>query len=314
MSKFIQGQGYCQVILNPAESLVVQKNQQRFEFVLNESNIWSVPINEVSLIQVLSHEELSYKPSQHQDYLAALFADLGIQQGVCVDIGAYDGLNYSHTLGLFKQGWSGLAIECQPDRFARLAEAYRHMPWVSLSRHKVCPASIVPLLSSQGISESFDFLSLDIDSYDYHILEALLKSFHPSVICAEINEVIPPPIRFSLNYDPEFELDLSTRLYGQSLAMLADLAARHGYSLLKMHYMDVFLIDSKLVSGEPLSLAEIYRQGLLEQPLPAYYAHYPFDVQALWQSSPQAALELIQAGWPEHQKYQISLEPIQAET
>ena len=127
------------------------------------------------------------------------------------------------------------------------------------------------------------------------------------MICTEINEVIPPPVRFAVKYDPDFALDLDTRFYGQSLAMVADLAQRYNYTLLHLHYMDVFLIDNQLISGLALSLEELYAQGVKTQPRPRYYEHYPFDVEALWQAAPEQAIEMLKTGWPEHQKYYLSL-------
>ncbi|MBF2053097.1 MAG: hypothetical protein IGS03_06480 [Candidatus Sericytochromatia bacterium] len=237
------------------------------------------------------------RPSPHRERITALLSDLGIQQGSCVDIGAYDGLNYSNTHFLFEQGWQGLMLECGPHRFALLASHYRALPAAQLSRAKVTPENIVPLLNAHQIPAEFDLLSLDIDSYDYFVLAALLKHYRPTVILTEINEVIPPPVKFAVQYDPAFELQIQTRFYGQSLAMLAELCQQHGYTMIDMYYMDVVLLDNRYLEGEARDLATLYREGLLDRPRPAYYRDYPFDVEALLQADPQTACQLIQAGF-----------------
>ncbi len=111
------------------------------------------------------------------------------------------------------------------------------------------------------------------------VLEALLAEYRPSVICAEINEVIPPPVQFAVKYDSGFQLDLNTRFYGQSLVMLAALCERYNYVILRMYDMDVFLIDRQSISGETQSLEQLYKESLLDLPQPPYYQSFPFDVE-----------------------------------
>lgn len=308
MGLFIQKDGICKFVLNPAEDLVLNPGEWQTEFILNQSQAWTFTNRDIRQIRVVAHENLSYTPSPHVDYLRQLFEDLGIEKGVCVDIGAFDGLNHSNTIDLLRKGWSGLALECDPARFARLAEVYRNFKDANAARHLVTPDSIVPLLKAYGIPIDFDFLSLDIDSFDYYVLERLLSVYRPSVICTEINEVIPPPIRFAAHYRPDFVFDLDSRFYGQSLAMLADLAHQHNYVLLHQYYMDVFLIDARLISGTPPELDEFYREGVLNRPVPDYYSHYPFSVAKLWQATPAEGIELIKSGWPDTSRYHLSLE------
>lgn len=308
MGLFIQKNGICKFVLNPAEGLILNPGEEHTEFILNQSQAWRLANRDIRQVRVVAHEDLSYTPSPHVEYLRQLFAELGIQKGVCVDIGAFDGLNHSHTIDLLRQGWSGLAIECEPARFARLAEVYRVFKDAAAARHLITPESVLPLLQAYGIPTDFDFLSLDIDSYDYYVLEALLRVYRPSVICAEINEVIPPPIRFAARFKPDFAFDPYDRFYGQSLAMVCDLAQIHGYVPLRIHYMDVFLLDARLIGGPSPDLAELYRKGVLDQPRPDYYSYYPFAVEKLWQATPAEGLEMIRAGWPDTSRYHLSLD------
>lgn len=308
MSKFIARNGLCSISLSASETLMVSDFGDQTEFNLNQSEIWRFPSHQINRIQVVAREDLSYIPSPHVALIQEIFSARGVESGICVDIGAYDGLNHSNTLELFKAGWRGLAVESQGDRFARLSEAYRHFQAADLARQHVKPSSVVSLLQSYDIPPEFDLLSLDIDSYDYHVLAALLESYHPTLICAEVNEVIPPPLKFAVHYAPDFELDLEERFFGQSLAMLAELAQRHGYHVLHMRYQDVFLIDARAAVGQPEPLTDIYRRGVIEQPRPDYYGKYPFDVETLWQAEPESALKLIQTGWQAYQgKFELSL-------
>lgn len=289
------------------ETVIITPLEHVYQVLINFNEVINLDKNRVNEIRIETDGQVSFTPSTHLHYLNSLFADLGIKNGICVDVGAYDGLNYSHVLPLYQHGWKGLSVECDPNRFARLAHAYRMFPSVRLSRARATPQSICSLLAGNHIPKDFDFLNLDIDSYDYYVLEALLQDYHPTVICAEINEVIPPPIKFAVKYDPSFGLDFKTRFFGQSLAMIAELAQKHGYKILKMHYNDVFLIDGQYAEGET-PLAEIYAEGFSQLPRHSYYKNYPFDVNALQDASPEEGLAMVEKGFAQYQgKFELFL-------
>ena len=125
---------------------------------------------------------------------------------------------------------------------------------------------------------------------------------------AEINEVIPPPLKFAVNYDANFELDLRQRFYGQSLAQLQELCERHDYHILSMRYMDVLIIDKAYTEGEPVDIDEIYKAGFKERPMMDYYADYPFDVEALQKASPEEAYQIDKSGFAKNEgKFTLSL-------
>lgn len=295
-------QGNHHFYLKGQEMAVLTFDKEYCHLNINHDRLYHLKMSEINKISVENAEETVFQPSPHSQQLQNLFTDLGIEQGVCVDIGAYDGLNYSHTYPLFEQGWSGLLLEPDLQRFSLLSSVYRRFPQAFLSRSFVTPVNVSDLLRAYAIPEQFDFLSLDIDSYDFFVLEALLTTHRPTLIVAEVNEVIPPPVQFAVKYDPDFRLQINKRFYGQSLAQLDILCQRHGYAMIDMYYMDVFLIDKKYIDGDLPSLAEIYQRGLLSRPLPAYYADYPFDVSSLLQASPAEALEIVKTGFAEFEE------------
>jgi hypothetical protein len=62
----------------------------------------------------------------------------------------------------------------------------------------VTPNNVVSLLLANDTPKEFAFLNLDLDGYDYFVLEQILTHYRPKLICKEINEKIPPPIKFSV--------------------------------------------------------------------------------------------------------------------
>jgi len=194
----------------------------------------------------------------------SLLEQLGVRGGTAVDVAACDGVTKSNTLALYENGWRGLAVEGDPRRFAQLARVYSRLPQVGLARLWVTPANIVGLLESAGVGEDFEFLSLDLDSYDHYVLAAILERFQPQLVCAEINEKIPPPLRFTVTFDPDHVWQ-GDHFYGQSISKLHELAVRHDYVLVRLHYNNAFLAPA--ASGLPASTPEeAYRAGYLDRP------------------------------------------------
>ncbi|HYX40850.1 MAG TPA: hypothetical protein VE821_04095, partial [Pyrinomonadaceae bacterium] len=178
-------------------------------------------------------------------YVAELLPDE--REQLAVDLGAGDGIRHSNTHTLFASGWRGLAVEYDSRRAYRLARLYRNHPNVFVCRCRVTPQNVVALLSAYELAPEFGLLSLDIDSYDYWVLDALLREFRPRLIVTEINEKIPPPIRFVVKYDPAFEL--RHHFYGYSIESLAELCARHAYALIELEYNNAFLVPTEIAPG-----------------------------------------------------------------
>jgi hypothetical protein len=206
--------------------------------------------------------------------LRRLLGVLGVERGHAVDIAACDGVTKSNTLRLYEAGWTGLAVEGDPESFSRLARAYRRLRHVSLARQWVTPDNVAPLLHGHGIPREFAFLNLDIDGYDHFVLAALLDEFRPTVICAEINEKIPPPLKFTVRYDPAY-VWAEDHFYGQSISKLHELAEGSAYALVELHYNSAFLVPRERTDLRSLSPEEAYASGYLDRP--DRREHFPWN-------------------------------------
>jgi hypothetical protein len=225
----------------------------------------------------------------------------------CVDIGASDGVTMSNTFPLFKNGWPGLAVECDSRKFIHLSVDYQYFSGVKLIRNKVTPKNVLDILGAGDVPLNFGFLSLDIDGYDYFILEKILTKFRPAMICAEINENIPAPIKFTVKYDPNFSW-ATDHFFGQSISQLALLAEKTGYDLIELYYNNAFLVDRKLNFTKPLTAERAYRQGYLDQPDRKEKFSLNKDVEAALNLSPDQAVQYYNDYFKKYQgKFTISL-------
>lgn len=194
-----------------------------------------------------------------------LLPKIQLRHRFAVDIGAGDGETMSNSYSLFQAGWDGIAAEWDAARFARLAYRYSAFPGTRLVRARVTPDNVLNLLAACEAPREFGFLNLDIDSYDHYVLERLLTVYRPSLICAEINEKIPPPVRFTVMWNPDHAWS-QDHFFGQSLSILDDLGKRQGYALVGLEYNNAFLIPRELNPVPIMTAAEAYRQGYADRP------------------------------------------------
>jgi hypothetical protein len=219
--------------------------------------------------------KLSY--NDEEAIIADLFSRgrLPLRHEFCVDVGASDGLTMSNTHFLFAGGWRGLAVEYDPGRFARLAQVHAGTPGLTLARTRVTPDNVVPLLAAYETPRDFDFLSLDIDGYDHFVLDRILSAYRPTLVCAEINEKIPPPVKFTVKFHPDYVWG-ENHFYGQSLSKLHEQCERHDYAVIRLEYCNAFLVPKEINQFEALTAERAYREGYWERP--DRLARFPWNV------------------------------------
>lgn len=223
-----------------------------------------------------------------------------------VDLGAGDGVKGSNTYALFGSGWTGLGVERDPRKAAKLAATYARFENVFAVCASVTPENVVGLLRDHGIEPGFGVLSLDIDSYDYFVLDEVLANFRPQLVVSEINEKIPPPVKFHVKFDPGFQLQ--HHFFGYSIQSLAELCERHDYSILELEYNNVFLAPRELAGASAASVAEIYRRGYWEREDRREKFRPNADVDHWNTLSPVEAVRQIDEFYARHRgRYELSL-------
>jgi hypothetical protein len=238
--------------------------------------------------------------------LDEVLQDIDVRK-VCVDIGASDGRTMSNSLRLYDAGWSGLAAELDPEKFVALAQAHAGNPEVGLARVRVTPANVASLLRGAGVPEDFGVLSLDIDGYDFHVLDALLQAFRPSVICAEINEKIPPPLLFSVRYADDYAWDTG-HFYGQSINQVAVLCERYGYSIARLEYNNVFLVVNA-VATVSLTAEAAYAAGYADRADRHDKMPWNADMEPLQSLAPAEAVAFLRERFAAYDgRYELSID------
>lgn len=224
-------------------------------------------IKKAKNMSVLSRENIVYSCFGEQQIIATLVDELSAVVKVCVDIGAGDGLTFSNTYPLLEKGWKGVCVEPKSKSFHELAFAVKDMD-AKLCNDFITPNNVLTLLDLFKVPKDFGFLSLDIDSYDYAVLEQILTNYHPSIICAEINEYYLPPVCFARHYSEHFE-PTALMAIGQSISMIELLFKKNGYSIVTLEYNNVFAVKDELLhhlhSFKAKSAEDAYKEGYLNR-------------------------------------------------
>lgn len=226
---------------------------------------------------------------------------------VAVDIGAGNGMRWSNTYSLFLAGWQGVGVETDQRKFMQLQRAYRDLPNVKASNSQVEPDNVIQLLQSFAVPKNFAVLSLDIDGNDYWVLRRILSEFRPGLVVTEINEKIPPPLRFVVKFERGFKL--RHHFYGYSISALEDLCDEHGYGILEVEYNNAFIAPREL-GGERFVTAKVaYDEGYRNRPDRKQRFATNLDVEEVLTLAPAEAINFLNDFYrKEEGKYYLAMD------
>jgi hypothetical protein len=158
----------------------------------------------------------------------------------------------NNTTYLLAKGWSGRWIEADPagaERIERQMGAFIQRGNLTLLRERVTAENIVPLFERLAVPEEFDVLSIDIDSNDHQVWDAL-RRYRPRLVVIEYNPFVPSSAQWVRPYDASRSWDPMGIEFGASLKAFENLGRELGYSLVGCDITgsDAFFVRSDLVA------------------------------------------------------------------
>jgi hypothetical protein len=181
-----------------------------------------------------------------------------------VDIGASDGITQSSTVKLLTdRDYSGSLFEYNPESFSKLAFLYDSRIDIKLAKNKCTPSNIISLMEGFEVPKDFEFLNLDIDSYDLEVLRSVLKGgFIPKVISMEINPIFPPNIEFEVKFSDD-QVWQGDHFFGCSISSAEKALQQFGYLLVKIEYNNAIFIHKLATDrfSKIRSTIELYDEG-----------------------------------------------------
>ena len=174
--------------------------------------------------------------NEEDGIVLTLLREAGTARRRFVEIGCGRSGGNSATLA-YELGWTGLMIDANAKAIAHARLTFSTNPKVSLVHDVVTPDNINELLERHDSSGDIDFLSIDVDSVDYWLLDALDVA-SPRVLTLEYNALFGPTRAVTVPNRPIPD-DAPKAYHGASLAALEKLARRKGYRLVVCEDMGV---------------------------------------------------------------------------
>ena len=202
--------------------------------------------------------------SQHEEdgITLALLRAAGIRHRTFVDIGCGGNGGNSGVLA-YELGWSGLMVDANPKSVAASARLFSTNPGVRVVKARLTTATIDPLLIKHDAAGEVDFMSIDIDSFDYWLLKAI-TACSPRVLVMEYNALFGPDRSVTVPDTPR--PPVAPKGYGgASLAALEKLACAKGYGLVLCEDAGIncfFLRDDVAPDVPRLTAAQAFRPQL----------------------------------------------------
>jgi FkbM family methyltransferase len=171
-----------------------------------------------------------------------------------VEIGCACGLeNNTHLLIL--DGFKGIWIDGANEKMNGIGNALNGITFERLWAIE----AIASLDSAQQLArrskmylgiESIDFLSLDIDGNDWHVLPSFSRELNPKLVCVEYNAKFPPPSRLVMRYNETHSWG-GDDYFGASLQSWVDLMTEQGYVLIccNLSGANAFFVRRDLLDG-----------------------------------------------------------------
>jgi hypothetical protein len=156
-------------------------------------------------------------------------------------------------------GWAGLMVEAGERSAAAAANTFRHNPGVSVVNKAASSDNINSLIRQGGFGGEVDLLSIDVDSIDYWLFDALEipRVVSPRLIVCEYNALFGPTRAVTLP-NAARPRTAPKSYVGASLAALTQVAERKGYRLVlcEDYGINAFFLRNDLAPEIPGCTAE----------------------------------------------------------
>lgn len=171
-----------------------------------------------------------------------IFEVIGTTSKYAIEFGGWDGIYLSNIRNLIiEQGFSGLFIEGDSEKVKDCINNYKDNDNVDVYEGFVGyegDNTLDNILKKVDAPKEIDFLSIDIDGYDYHVWDAF-KEYKPRVVIIEHNPSIPNDINY---INPKS----STEFKGTSSIANIALGVRKGYSLIAVtDFNCIFVVNEE---------------------------------------------------------------------
>jgi hypothetical protein len=193
--------------------------------------------------QLRFKERRVYSQNEEDGVTLALAGQVQPKNKYFVEFGTESGAQINTRVLREQEGWTGL-----------LMDGSNNNPSINLHRTLIKEETIVSVFKQHNVPTNLGLLSVDVDSYDYWILKAILEAgYQPDIIITEVNAQIGPDKCLTV---PPASVTGKPFLipgainFGVSIPLWAALAQKHGYTMVYCEQLGVncFYVKSQHIS------------------------------------------------------------------
>ncbi len=160
----------------------------------------------------------------------------------------------SNVFDLIEHGWKGILIDFEPIQLREMRELVKDKEGVAVLDTFITPKkpnNLDRILHEQGVPKDFDFLSIDVDSFEYEIWKNL-KDFTPNVVCIEVNQGNIGDFE-TIDYEPSGTLwkynKRKNAWSGATAGLMNKLADEKGYDYLCWIVSNIFYVKRSFLNA-----------------------------------------------------------------
>lgn len=205
-----------------------------------------------------------YSQNGEDGIVAEIIDRIGVQHpGTFVEFGTGNGVDLSNSLMLAEYGWSGVWIEQNEESFKKTAALAEKFGGRVEALYGTVgfghDDNLNVFLGKTKMPRDIDLMSIDIDSFDLQVWQALDDvdvidehcgrrcQFRPKVVIIEINSGVPLGVR---------QVHESGRTQGASFTSMVELAHGKGYRLVA-HTGNLIFVDGGLAKRLDMPASEL---------------------------------------------------------
>ena len=207
-------------------------------------------------MNLLDYRKDKYSTTGNDGIIEKIFDIMGIEGGLFVEFGAWDGIVGSNCRKLYEEGWSGIFIEADKDRHKDLVSNYKDAPQITCIKSFIDTQNhLFDDIISDYVVGPIDFCSIDIDGLDVEVFKTFEKHL-PKVICIEGGQMLEP-------HHETISNSKASKNIQQSLFVMSWIFKSKGYKPI-CSYQDTFYVQEEYYElfDVPKSIMDLYLDGL----------------------------------------------------
>jgi len=197
-----------------------------------------------------------------------------------VNIGCGDGITQD-PLNIFNNDFNYRGLYIEGDKHKCLMAEKKVSSNYKILHKILTPNNVLEIFEQHNVPKNLDVLKIDIDGYDLAVIrQILLDNYTPKIIISEINEKIPPPIKFEVLFNESYSW-ASDHFFGYSLSQGYDFYNKNNYHILSLYdYNNVMCINKNIYDSNkelidvslPMDINLLYNEGYVK-----YKSNFPWN-------------------------------------